>query len=120
MEKIIKELEEKKSELLKEVETIDKAIKTLSKKDISPAEKWVLETIDGVKPTKLSSGNVDWCKDGEWLFNQDFTYGRIDVSFCSIWKVLRDEFGLSNNENQELLTNLLYDYTDNGKLKITW
>ena len=118
MEKIIKELEQKKSEHLKEVETIDKAIKLLSKKDMSSAEKWVLENIEWVKPKTQSNGDVEWNKYGEWLFTQDFKNEWLLVSNAQIWKVLVEEFDLKDYEIHDLLIKVLRKYTDNGRLKI--
>ena len=94
------------------------SLKELKKNRLTPTERFVLETIEGCKPETLSNGDVDWCdKDGKLLFTQDFKNGWFDVNFF-IWFVLRDEFGLNDNEIIDLLTNLLYDYTDKGKLKI--
>ena len=119
MEKIIKELEQKKVELLKEVETIDKAIKTLSKKDISPAEKWLFGRIDGCVPETRPSGNVEWWKDGRFLFEQNFKNGVLWVNYSIIWKVLEEEFGINYNDSKELIKNVMYDYTNNGSLTPT-
>lgn len=118
MEKIIKELEQKKVELTKELNSVEQAIKLLSKKDISPAEKWLLGCIEGAKPKTCSNGDVNWNKDGKWLFQQDFINGRLWVSYPTILSALEGRFGLNNNEIQELIKNVLYNHTDNGKLKI--
>lgn len=97
------------------------SLKELKKNRLTPTEKWVLETIEGVKPKTNSYGNVEWYnKDGEWLFTQGFWYGELVVSFHSIWSVLERKFSLKHTEIQELINNAMYDYTDNGKLKIEW
>lgn len=93
------------------------SFKELKKNRLTPTEKWVLETIDGVEPITQPNGKVDWYKDGNYLFTQYFQDGYLDVVY-SIWWGKDGEFGLSYNEMVELLTNLLYDYTDNGKLTI--
>ena len=116
MEKIIKELEQKKVELTKELNSVEQAIKLLSKKDMSPAEKWVLEQIEGCKPETNEYGNVDWRKDGRFLFEQNFKNGVLWVNYSIIWKVLEEEFGLNYSETQELIKNVMYDYTNNGSL----
>ena len=118
MEKIIKELEQKKVELTKELNSVEQAIKLLSKKDISPTEKWLLGRIEGAKPKTQSNGVVDWNKDGYWLFQQDFINGRLWVSYPTIWSVLRNEFCLNKTEIQDILSKVLYNHTNNGKLKI--
>lgn len=87
--------------------------------DISPAEKFVLKTIESVESKTNAFGNVNWYKDGKWLFQQDFKKMALYISYSYIWSVLEDEFGLSCNEIKELLTKVLYKYTDNGKLKVT-
>ena len=88
------------------------------------AEKFVLETIEGVEPKKLSNGDdewyKEWCKDGNWLFTQDFKNGVLLVSYSNIRLVLNKEFGLNNNEMKELLTKVLHNYTDNGKLEVVF
>lgn len=94
------------------------SLKELKKNRLSPAEKWVLETIEGVKSEIDDDGNVWWYKDSKWLFTQYFKNELLDVSFCCIWGVLEKVFGLTYDEMFDLLTNLLYDYTDNGKLTV--
>ena len=96
------------------------SLKELKKNRLTPAEKFVLETIDGVKPKKLPNGNVSWYKDDRCLFAHQFKYDCLSVSYLYIWKVVREEFGLKSDEVFDLLTNLLYDYTDKGKLKINF
>ena len=93
------------------------SFKELKKNRLTPAEKWVLERIEGVKPETYSSGNVEWFKDGTWLFKEDFKRGYLYVNY-NIALDLNEKFGLSYNEVHQLLTNILYDYTDNGKLEI--
>ena len=94
------------------------SLKELKKNRLTPAEKWVLERIEGAKPKTYPSGNVDWYKDDNWLFQQDFKHGLLLVSYNNIESVLEDDFGLNDDEIKDLLTNLLYDYTNKGKLKI--
>ena len=96
------------------------SLKELKKNRLTPTEKWVLETIEGVKPTKYSNDYVDWWKKGKWLFQQDFVGGKLTVIRLNITYYLEKEFDLNDNEIFDLFTNLLYDYTDNGKLKITF
>ena len=94
------------------------SLKELKKNRLTPAEKFVLETIDGVKPITNEDSNDWYDKNGKYLFTQYFKNGELYLSYSYIRSVLEKKFGLNNNEIKELLTNLLYDYTDNGNLKI--
>lgn len=93
------------------------SLKELKKNRLTPAEKWVLERIDGAEPKTNKYGNVLWWEDGVWLFTQNFKAGYLDVGH-NVWVVLREEFSLNNNEIHDILANLLYDYTNKGKFKI--
>ena len=94
------------------------SLKGLKKNRLTSAEKWVLETIEGCEPETQSNGDVYWYKDGVCLFEQEFENGFLCIGYYNIWLVLKKEFGFSYGETNDLLANLLYDYTDNGKLKI--
>lgn len=95
------------------------SLKELKKNRLTPTEKWLLERTEGAKPIRLSTGNVDWCdKDYKWLFEQDFENSHLVVSLFNIVLGLNIEFGLNDNEIIDLLTNILRDYTDNGKLGV--
>ena len=93
------------------------SLKELKKNRLTPPEKWVLEQIEGAEPEINAFGNVYWIKDGKRLFIQYFENGELYVTY-SIRSDLENNFGLSYNEVRQLLTNILYDYTDNGKLKV--
>ena len=92
----------------------------LKEQRLTPAERFVLETIKGVKPKEPDRyGNVRWYeKDYEWLFTQYFKKGYLWVSGYYIWVVLEKEYGLNDEEIKQLLTKLLHKYTNNGQLKI--
>ena len=98
------------------------SLKELKKNRLSPAERWVLERIDGVKPKTHANGWVSWWKDRCWykngklLFEQDFKNGELWVSYKYIWSVLEGEFGLNIGEIKELINNVMYDYTNNGEI----
>lgn len=96
------------------------SLKEIKKNRLTPAERFVLERIDGCVPKTYSNDNGVWYKDGECLFQQDFVSELLWVSYSIIWEVLDIEFGLNYNEIIELLANILYDYTDNGKLTIIY
>lgn len=86
---------------------------------VEKAEKWLLERIEWCKSETQPNGNVCWCnKDGRWIFTQDFKNGWLWVFWRTVWNSLEGEFGLSRSEIVELLTKVLHNYTDNGKLKI--
>jgi hypothetical protein len=108
-------------------EVIDNKIKELEKqieelkeqKQLTPSERFVLKTISGAKAKQPDvCGNVMWYKDGVGLFTQVFNSGELQVSYTNITYRLRSRHGLNNGEIEQLLTNLLCDYTNNGQLKI--
>ncbi len=91
----------------------------LKEQRLTPAEKFVLDKIKGVKPSELDKDGSVWCyKDGNYLFRQSFTSGYLFVSLSNIWSVLVKDYGFSYDETQQLLSKLLYKYTNNGKLEI--
>jgi hypothetical protein len=96
------------------------SMQQLKEQRLTPAEKFVLGKISGARPTAPDvNGRVSWNgKDGEWLYIQGFKNGAIWVSYKYIWSVLEKEYSLSYDEIQQLLTKLLYKYTNNGQLKI--
>lgn len=100
------------------------SMKELKNNRLTPAEKWVLEQIEGVERTTYSRFSKDdiicWVKNCNFMFEQNFDDGKLTVSNLEIWSELVFCYGLKDNEIKELLTNLLYDYTDNGKLKIDY
>jgi hypothetical protein len=97
------------------------SMQQLKQQRLTPAEKFVLDTIKGVKPSKPDKfGNILWWlyKDGQWLFKQNFKCGDISVNFFNITTPLIHTYNLKNKEITQLLTKLLYKYTNNGQLKI--
>jgi hypothetical protein len=94
------------------------SMQQLKEQRMSPAEKFVLDTIKGVKPGEPDKdGYVYWCKDGNWLFIQYFKYSFLMVHYSSIWISLGKEYKLNYNEIQELINNVMYKYTNSGQLK---
>ena len=96
------------------------SMQKLKEQRLTPAEKFVLETIKGVKPSDPSrNGSVRWYnKDDKWLFTQYFKKGYLWFSWNGIRFFLGKEYGLNDDEIQQLLTRLLHKYTNNGELKI--
>jgi hypothetical protein len=94
------------------------SMQQLKQQRLTPAEKFVLETIKGVKASKPDeNGNVEWFgKDGNWLFEQYFKNGNLWVSYKHIWSVLTKEYSLSFDEIKQLMNNVMYKYTNNGQL----
>ena len=91
----------------------------LKEQRLTPAEKFVLDTIKGAKASKPNeNGTITWYKDDWWLFGQNFKSGDLYVNYNTIWVVLVKEYNLNNNEILSLLTKLLYKYTNNGQLKV--
>ena len=98
------------------------SMQQLKEQRMSPAEKFVLDTIKGVKPSEpIVNGDVRWVnKDGRFLLKQSFNYGILWIGYEHIRYVLAKEYNLNNNEIIQLLTKLLYKYTNNGQLKISF
>ena len=90
----------------------------LKEQRLTPAEKFVLDKIKGVKPIEPSeNGDVGWFnKDNELLFQQDFEFSHLLVSWRCIWLVLEKQYGLKYNEIQQLINNVMYKYTNKGQL----
>jgi hypothetical protein len=92
----------------------------LKEQRITPAEKFVLDSVKGAKPDELDwLGGIRWRdEDGKWILVQNFTSGNLWVNNSSVYAVLRMEYGLNYDEIIQLLTRLLHKYTNNGELKI--
>ena len=91
----------------------------LKQQRLTPAEKFVLNKIKGAKPSEPDEdGNIAWYKDSKWLFEQGFIGDYLWVTGGVIWLVLEKEYCLNYNEIQQLLSKLLYKYTNNGQLKV--
>ncbi len=89
----------------------------LKEQRMTPAEKFVLNTISGGEPDAPDEyGCVRWYKNGNWLFGQAFKSGFLWVSYKHIWSVLNKEYSLSFYEIQQLINNVMYKYTNNGQL----
>jgi hypothetical protein len=89
----------------------------LKEQRMSPAERFVLETIKGAKASKpCKNGDVWWYnKDGKWLFRQGFGSGYLFVS-NNIYSFLLKEYNLKSNEIEQLIKSVMYKYTNNGEL----
>jgi hypothetical protein len=96
------------------------SMQQLKEQRLTPAKRFVLETIKGVKSGRVNQdASVSWySKDDKWLFGQDFEGCRLWIDAFHIWSVLKKEYHLSEIEIQQLLTRLLHKYTNNGQLKI--
>jgi hypothetical protein len=89
----------------------------LKEQRLTPAEKFVLGKIKGVKPKEPDkNGSVYWGKNDKWLFIQYFKNGNLWVSYKHIWSVLTKEYSLSFDEIKQLMNNVMYKYTNNGQL----
>jgi len=95
------------------------SMQQLKQQRMTSAEKFVLDTIKGVRPNEPDRhGNLRRHKNGNCLFIQDFEDSLLEVSYLNIWFVLEKEYGLNINEKNQLITKLLYKYTNNGQLKV--
>jgi hypothetical protein len=103
-------IDNKTKELEKQIEELKE------QKQLTPAEKFVLDKVKGVKPSE-NDGFVRWrYKDGELLFTQDFKNKQLWVIRDNLWLVLNKEYGLNYNEIQQLIKNVMCKYTNNGEL----
>jgi len=89
----------------------------LKQQRFSQPTKFVNDTIKDVESGSLSDGCMYWFKDGVALFAKDFK-NRFLCVWSDITLILKNEYNLSYSEIEQLLTKLLYEYTDNGNLKI--
>jgi hypothetical protein len=91
----------------------------LKEQRLTPAEKFVLDTIKGVKPSKPDwYGDVAWYKDDACLFKQIYHNSWLCVSNVFIREILEKEYGVNYSEGNKLLTKLLHKYTNNGELHV--
>jgi len=92
----------------------------LKEQRLTPAEKFVLGKVKSAKPIEPhENGDVWWVSDGgEWLFGQKLEYSHLNVSWDYVWSVLEEKYNLSIEEIKQLLTKLLYKYTNNGQLEV--
>jgi hypothetical protein len=98
------------------------SMQQLKQQRATPAEKFVLDTIKGVRPGEPDKdGSIYWI-DGEndnRLFRQNFKNNYLWVSYDYILEDLKYHYGLSYDDMEQLLTKLLYKYTNKGQLKIS-
>jgi hypothetical protein len=91
----------------------------LKEQRLTPADKFVLDAIKGAKANEPDeNGDVRWYKDGDCLFKQSFKSGYLWVNYSAIWLVLQGEHGLEDNKIQQLIKNVMYKYTNNGRLRV--
>jgi hypothetical protein len=96
------------------------SMQQLKEQRLTPAEKFVLNKVNGAKACEPDGdGEIHWYKGDTLLFKQDFKYGYLWVNYFSIWAVLENHFSLKNFEIQRLINNVMYKYTNNGELSPT-
>ena len=93
----------------------------LKEQRVAPIKKIIIETI---KDTKESTpgifGEICWySKDNIWLFSQDF--GNCKLWVGGIFGLVKSthNYNVIDKEMIQLLTKLLYEYTNNGQLEIS-
>ena len=92
----------------------------LKEQRMSPAEKFVLDTIKGAKANiPRENGSIAWFKDSKWVFTQSFSNGVLFLVKDISWD-LEVVCNLNVGEITQLLNKLLYKYTNNGQLDIIW
>lgn len=89
----------------------------LKQQRFSQATKFVSDTIKEVESGSLSDGCVYWFKDGITFFGQDFKNRVLSIRSRLIFD-LKDDYNLSYSEIEQLLSKVMYNYTDNGNLKV--
>ena len=96
------------------------SMQQLKEQRLTPAEKFVLDKIKGLIYSEQDEfGRIRWDNtDGDWVLEQRFSSGYLWVSYNHIHYILAKEHGLNDEDIKQLLTKLLYKYTNNGKLKI--
>ena len=95
------------------------SMQQLKEQRLTPAEKFVLDKVKGAKACEPNEdGIIYFEKDGISLFGQDFYLGCLAISVGEIQLVLEGKYGLNHKEIQEMLTKLLYKYTNDGELRI--
>ena len=96
------------------------SMQQLKEQRLTPAEKFVLDTIKGVKPDKPDEyGYIRWRdEDGRCLFRQEFKNNKLWLGYAYFGYVLDVRYGLTYDESNQLLGKLLHKYTNNGQLKI--
>lgn len=97
------------------------SMQQLKEQRLTPAEKFVLDTIKGVKPDELDEdGIIRWRDEyGRCLFRQEFNNNTLWVSYGYLGYFLEGDYNLNYEETKQILTKLLYKYTNNGQLKMT-
>ncbi len=94
------------------------SMQQLKEQRLTPAEKFVLETIKGAKAGEPDKdGNVRWYKDEKCILRQVFSFNLLGVNYDAFMSKLRTD-GLSYDESKRLITRLLHKHTNNGQLKI--
>jgi hypothetical protein len=93
------------------------SMQQLKEQRFSQAAKFVNDTIKDVESGSLSDGCMYWFKDGITFFGQDFKNRVLSIRSRLIFD-LKDGYNLSYVEIEQLLSKVMYKYTDNGNLKI--
>jgi hypothetical protein len=96
------------------------SMQQLKEQRATPAEKFVLDTIKGVKASEPDRfGNVHWYnKDGVYVFEQMLSDNFLLIRCIDIWVHIYEGYGHNHQVVQERLTKLFYKYTNNGQLEV--
>jgi hypothetical protein len=94
------------------------SMQQLKEQRLTPAEKFVLETISGARSATTDlDGYILWYKNGTFIFHQNLKKGKLMVDTI-LQMILKEGFGLDYDEIQVLLNKLLYKFTNNGQLEV--
>jgi hypothetical protein len=97
------------------------SMQQLKEQRLTPAERFVLDKIKGVKPDEPSkNGDIRWCdEDGRCFFRQEFRNNTLWISYGYLGYFLEGDYNLNYEETKQILFKLLYKYTNNGQLKMS-
>jgi hypothetical protein len=110
-------LNERLTNIEKQLSELQEKVDGVNEGELTPAEKFLLDTIEGVKVEKSDKyGDVSWFKDGKFLFRQEFKHRKLLVDYDVIWSVLRTKYGVKDFNIRQLINKVMYAYTCNGKL----
>jgi len=96
------------------------SMQQLKEQRLTPAEKFVLETIKGVKPDNPDENDIIRWRDeyGRCLFRQEFKNNKLWLGYAYFGYNLEVRYGLNYDDSKQLLIKLLYKYTNNSQLKM--
>ena len=121
MSSFSKKVEELDSEKIIEKAKEDKTYADYLIEDrIEEIKEFITSEIKGCQPMPINGDNIiNWVsKDGSFIFSQCFGTGYLVIN-THIWNTLCDYYNLNNSQIEEIISDVMYKYTNNGQLKVT-